>query len=120
MATLIQFCNRCEERKYQKMCKKCTQYLCSDCKRDHICEVSSGPSTLYSFSEHLKKDTDNKPYQCRTHLKEAIRFCFTCTNQLCEECLDTVETEHNGHVIYNIENAAKEIRKQTETNIASL
>jgi hypothetical protein len=53
-------------------------------------------------------------------LKEAIRFCFTCTNQLCEECLDTVETEHNGHVIYNIENAAKEIRKQTETKIASL
>ena len=120
MATLIQFCNRCEERKYLKLCKKCTQYLCSDCKRDHICEVSSGPSTLYSFSENLKKDTDNKPYQCRTHLKEAIRFCFTCTNQLCEECLDTVETEHNGHVIYNIENAAKEIRKQTETKIASL
>jgi hypothetical protein len=39
---------------------------------------------------------------------------------LCEECLDTVETEHNGHVIYNIENAAKEIRKQTETKIVSL
>ena len=70
MATLIQFCNRCEERKYLKLCKKCTQYLCSDCKRDHICGVSSGPSTLYSFSEHLIKDTDNKPYQCRTHLKE--------------------------------------------------
>ena len=55
MATLIQFCNRCEERKYLKLCKKCTQYLCSDCKRDHICGVSSGPSTLYSFSEHLIK-----------------------------------------------------------------
>jgi hypothetical protein len=39
---------------------------------------------------------------------------------LCEECLDTVETEHNGHVVYHIENAAKEIRKQTETKIASL
>jgi hypothetical protein len=39
---------------------------------------------------------------------------------LCEECLDTVETEHNGHVIYNIENAAKEIRKQTETKLLLL
>ena len=111
LATVIQFCHRCEERKYLKLCKKCTQYLCSDCKRDHIlCEVSSGRSTLYSSSEHLIKETSH--INVGPILKKP--FCFTCTNQLCEDCLDTVQTEHNGHVIYKIENATKEIRNKAE------
>lgn len=121
MATvIIQFCNRCEERKYLKLCKKCLQYLCSDCKREHFCGVSAAPPTIYSSSEHLIKSIDNKPFQCRTHLKEVVRFCFTCTLQLCEECLDNDLSQHKNHVIYNVDNAAKEIRRQTDEKIASL
>ena len=64
-----------------KIIKKRSQYYC----KEHIS----------SHNEHTTVKYDKKNYYCEKHFKKFIKYCFTCHQNLCEDC----EKQHQGDKI---------------------
>ena len=77
-----------------------TKYFCNDCSKAHD-------------QTHIKIKYDDKNYYCEQHFNRLIKYCFTCKQDLCEEC----ENEHkkNEHKIKSYESMIPNLKEIKES-----
>ena len=85
-----------------------TKYYCNDCSKTHD-------------QSHIKITYDEKNYYCEKHFNKLIKYCFTCKEDLCEECEnDHKNQDHRIKAYESIIPNIKEIKESLDkikTNI---
>ena len=90
-------------------CLDCEGYLCDPCLELHKMQVSSrnhANVTLKEIKESGGKCLFREKY-CPAHKKELNKYCFTCSELMCEECITT----HHSHETESISNIRVELNK---------
>ena len=90
-------------------CLDCEGYLCDLCLELHKMQVSSrnhASVTLKEIKESGGKCLLREKY-CPSHKKELNKYCFTCSELMCEECITT----HHSHETESIPNIRVELNK---------
>jgi hypothetical protein len=90
-------------------------------------------NTLYFCSKHISKEEhkthkkvryDDKNYYCEKHFSKFIEYCFSCTENLCQDCSKDHQVKNKNHQIIsydslapnidNIRNDLKNIKKKMD------
>ena len=113
-------CDSCESEgeRVTMRCSDCYLFLCDFCVTAHRRMTSTKAHRLQSIDD-LRNDgaksefAIHRPYVCTKHALETLcYFCQTCENAICREC---VITQHEGHQLRTIEEAAKAVKLNLAT-----
>ena len=101
----------------EKCCIDCQQNLCSHCARMHC--VTKGLELhrleIIGKLSETKKSTGCPVKHCDIHHNETIQiYCLECKTAVCQTCFIS---KHNGHKCSDINEVAKDLKKQIERDM---
>ena len=103
-------CGKCNKTNVICYCKRCSKFLCPQCKQQHDNrKVTSKHQTLnfdfiVSKASQLPQHKPEAAGNCSDHKKPLVIFCETCEELICHLC--TVR-KHAGHSFLFIDNYKK-------------
>ena len=116
-------CEQCSKGKSVAFCRRCTDFICAECKTLHG-KLKPFASHKVATLEELKKGgaknvplKEAPPPNCPEHDQIMEIFCFNCKCLICRDC---TLIDHNGHSYNFLKKCATEARNTLRDSLTPL
>ena len=115
-------CEMCCGSKAEAFCRQCTQFICTECvKQHHRMKIFAGHkiASLDELKEGAEEIViEESPLQvCKKHEEPLKIYCFDCNLLICRDC--TVK-DHLSHIYEFVKTSAPEMKKKLMADLEPL